>query len=197
VSLPLVLACCLLGAPAAAVAPAASAAPAADADAAPTADAAAGAKRDERTAPNVVFVEPLGNGLLYSINYARVFERWHLGLRAGASYFTWAVSKYGGSGNLTLVTLPLVASYYVPIAHSNHDIELGLGTTLLYSKASTDSTGTSYAGSRTGFDVAATAVLGYRYLPRDGGVTFGAGFTPLLRASKFLPWGGLNAGYVF
>ena len=148
-----------------------------------------------RTASNVVFAEPLGNGLLYSLNYARVVESWHLGLRAGASYFTYAVSKYGGSGKLTIVTLPLVASYYVPIAGSNHNVELGLGATVLYVAASTDSEGTRYG--RVGLDVAATGVVGWRYLPRDGGLTFGAGFTPLVRTTKVLPWGGLSAGYVF
>ncbi len=151
---------------------------------------------ESRTASNVLFVEPLGNGLLYSVNYARVIDRWHVGLRAGASFFTWSVSKYGGSGNFTLVTAPLVASYYLSIAHSNHDIELGLGATVLYSRASTDSTGTTY-GTRSGLDVAATAILGYRYLPRERGLTFGAGFTPLVRTSKFLPWAGADVGYVF
>lgn len=175
-SLSIALACCLLGA-------------------SPGVDAAADVPKPERIASNLIFVEPLGNGLLYSINYERLIGR--IGMRVGASYFTWAVSKYGASGNLMLMSAPIVGSYYVPIARSSHNVELGLGATLLWSKASTDSTGTSYSGERTGFDVAATAVLGYRYLPKDGGVTFGAGFTPLVRTTKFLPWGGLSAGYVF
>jgi hypothetical protein len=159
------------------------------------ADASTPPVRRERTAPNLVFFEPLGNGLFYSLNYERIIGRF--GLRGGASFFTWAVSKYGGSGNLTLVTVPLVASYYVPFGETDHHAELGLGATVLYLRASTDSEGTSYGGARAGFDVAATAVIGYRYLPRKGGLTFGAAFTPLVRTTKLLPWGGLSAGYVF
>jgi hypothetical protein len=75
---------------------------------------------------------------------------------------------------------------------------VGLGATVIYFAASSDSTGTKFEGTGTGLGIAATGIVGYRYLPRDGGLTFGAGFTPLLRASKgFLPWGGVNVGYAF
>ncbi len=47
-------------------------------------------------------------------------------------------------------------------------------------------------------DVAATFVLGYRYLPRDGGFNFGVGFTPMIGDGGFfpyfLPWGGISLG---
>lgn len=168
------------------------AARASSAEEAPAKDAA-----ENQTAPNLVFLEPLGNGLLYSLNYERIFERWNVGLRGGASYFTWAVSKHGGSGNLTLVSFPAVASWYAPLWGTKHHVELGLGATVLYLAASTDSTGTKFEGERAGLGVAGTAVIGYRYLPHDRGFTFGAGFTPLVRVSKFLPWGGFSVGYAF
>jgi hypothetical protein len=146
--------------------------------------------------PNTVFAEVLGNGLLYSINYERMLPAWHLGLRAGASFFTDKISSASGSGNLVLASFPLVASYYLGPLH--HKLQLGLGATILYVDASSDSTGTKYEGAVSGLGVAATAVLGYRYVPRGNGVTFGAGFTPLLRETKgFLPWGGVSAGYTF
>jgi hypothetical protein len=73
-----------------------------------------------------------------------------------------------------------------------------MGFTVLYTSASTDSTGVKYEGSGVGLGLAATGVIGYRYLPHDGGFTFGAGFTPLLRPSKgFLPWGGVTVGWQF
>ena len=68
---------------------------------------------------------------------------------------------------------------------------------ILYTKVATDSQGTTFDGERSGPGVAATAVVGYRFIPRDGGVTFGLGFTPLVRTSRFLPWGGANVGYAF
>jgi hypothetical protein len=150
-------------------------------------------ERDD--AQNVVFAEALGNGLLYSIDYERLLPAWNLGLRGGISYFTWSVSSYGGSGNLSLASFPLVASWYW--GSPNHKLQLGLGTTILYLDASTDSEGTSFGGERAGLGVAATGVVGYRYLPRAGGLSFGAGFTPLVRTSSVLAWGGLNVGYAF
>lgn len=148
-----------------------------------------------RAASNALFAEALGNGLLYSINYERFFDSWNIGLRAGASYFSFPVSSYDKSGNLKLASFPLVASYYY--GTPKHKLQLGLGGTLIYLAVSTDSTGTKFDSGRAGAAIAVTGVVGYRYLPPDGGFTFGAGFTPLLRSGSFLPWGGANAGYVF
>jgi len=144
---------------------------------------------------NVVFAEALGNGLLYPINYERVFGDRSYGLRAGASYFTHSVSTYGGSGNLVLVSFPLVASYYV--GWEQHKVQLGLGATILYLGASTDSQNVKFESDKAGLGVAATGVFGYRYMPRASGLVLGAAFTPLLRPGKLLPWGGVNVGYVF
>ena len=147
-------------------------------------------------APNMVFLEPLGNGLLYSVNYERLFPDWNLGLRAGGSYFTYRISRAEGSGNLTLLSFPIMASYYLGWEH--HKIELGLGATILYFSAASDSTGTQFEGPVSGLGVAATGTVGYRYFPHGRGLTFGAGFTPLLRTTKgFLAWGGADVGYVF
>jgi hypothetical protein len=175
-------------------APSAEAAPPAEA-AHPVPSASPSPSPSARTASNVLFGEALGSGLLYSINYERLVDSYNLGLRGGVSYFSHAVSSYGASGNLKLLTMPFVVSYY--LGTPQHKLQLGLGATVIYLAASTDSQGTSFGGERSGFGVAASAVVGYRYFPRDGGLSFGAGFTPLLRTSKFLPWGGADIGYVF
>jgi len=147
-------------------------------------------------APNVISLELLGNGLLYSLNYVRLFPAWNLGLRAGASLFVDKISNASGSGSLVLASFPFVASYFM--GPPRHKLELGLGATILYSDAASDSTGTKYQGSVSGLGVAATGVVGYRFMPVGRGFTFGAGFTPLLRATKgFLPWGGASIGYAF
>ena len=174
------------------------AAPSAQVAAAPEAAAAApGAPESRpRTALNDVFFEALGSGLTYSVNYERIIDKWNVGLRAGASYLTVPVSKYDRTGNLTLVSFPVLASYYYQLWRGHH-LQGGLGATLLYTGVASDSTGTKFVAERSGFGLAASAVVGYRYIPRDGGVSFGVGFTPLLRASKFLPWGGADVGYAF
>ena len=149
----------------------------------------------QRSAPNVLFVEALGNGLLYSVNYERLIERWRIGLRAGASFFTYSVSSYERSGNLTIVSFPLVASYY--LRWREHNLQLGLGASVLYDGAASDSQGISFGGDGSGLGLAATGVIGYRYIPRQRGVVFGVGFTPLLRVGSFLPWPGANIGFAF
>jgi hypothetical protein len=150
---------------------------------------------NETPASNMIFFEALGSGLIYSVNYERRLIP-NLGLRAGASFFTYKVSSANGSGNLTLITFPLMVSYYIGSDH--HKLELGLGATILYFSAASDSTGMQFEGAGTGLGIAANGVVGYRYFPRDNGFTLGVGFTPLLRATKgFLPWGGLSVGYVF
>jgi hypothetical protein len=150
---------------------------------------------ETRAGPHVVFAEALGNGLFYTVNYEHIFDSIHLGLRVGASYFTHSVSTYGGSGNLVFVSFPLVASYY--LGSTEHKVQLGLGATILYLDVGTDSQHTKFEGDRAGAGLAATAVIGYRYLPKGRGISFGLGFTPLLRPGRFLPWGGLNVGYAF
>jgi hypothetical protein len=150
----------------------------------------------EHVPPNAIFFEALGSGLLYSINYQRMLADIPLGLRVGASFITYKVSSAEGSGNLLLATLPLMVSYYV--GPPRHKLELGLGATVIYFSASSDSTGTKFEGPGVGLGIAASGVIGYRYMPDTRGVTFGAGFTPLLRSPKgFLPWGGASVGYAF
>jgi len=149
-------------------------------------------------ADNQVFLELLGNGLLYSLNYEWFLTAWNqrFGIRGGASFITYKISTANGAGNLVLATVPVVASWYW--GPSSHKLQLGLGASALYVSAATDATGQKFSSSEEGLGIAATAVIGYRYLPRDGGFTFGIGFTPLLRAGKgFLPWGGASGGFAF
>ena len=143
---------------------------------------------------NILDFEALGNGLIDSLNYERLYLAWNVGFRAGASFFTYKLSNATGAGNLTLATFPLVASYYY--GPPRHKLQLGLGATVLYIDASSDAAGTKFGS--TGLEVAATGVVGYRYLPKCRGFTFGAGFTPLFRTGKgFLPWGGVDVGIAF
>lgn len=149
-----------------------------------------------KPAQNAVFFEAFGSGILYSVNYQRVLDAVPIGLRAGVSFITYKVSSAQGSGNLVFATLPLLVSYF--IGPPRHKLELGLGVTPLYFSASSDATGTKFDGPGTGLGVSLSGLVGYRYVPDGRGVSFGAGFTPLLRAPKgFLPWGGASLGYAF
>lgn len=129
----------------------------------------------ERAGPlarHSVFVELLGPGLFYSLNYEHFLLDGRLGLRAGAGYFP-AFDVPSGAGPMhvpALAAFPAVASYYVPVRGSNHAMQLGAGATFLASRPWADG----------GPEVLGVLVWGYRYAPRSGGLDFGAGFTPLL-----------------
>jgi len=142
---------------------------------------------EERTANNSIFLELLGNGGLYSVNYERIFGDSNFSLRAGFSYF----SLSAGDSSTSLITIPLLVNYY--IGGLDHKLQLGAGALGAYVSASTTSTGTGYL-SGSGVGVAGTAVVGYRYIPHDGGFNFGVGFTPIVGAGGFAPFGGISFG---
>lgn len=186
--------------------PAPQAAPAAPAPAARPAPASYEAPPDDsgsglgRTANNAVFIELLGNGGVYSLNYERIFD--NFSVRAGFSYIsieaetTYKCGQSGCSearGRVSLTTFPVVGNYF--LGGANHKLQLGAGVLLasVSGRAESDFT----ASDASGFGVAGTAVVGYRYLPRKGGFNFGVGFTPLVGAGGFLPWGGISFGGVF
>lgn len=156
---------------------------------------------DERSAHNVVFGEVAGNGMMYSINYERLFGDSNFSVRAGFSYMALG---FGGktttgstvSGSTSWVTIPLLGNYYVGGARNK--LQLGLGVTILLV------TGNASSGSLWGSGEAAipcpTAVIGYRYLPQSSGFAFSVGFTPFIipgSTRPVLPWGGLSFGGVF
>lgn len=46
-------------------------------------------------------------------------------------------------------------------------------------------------------NVLGTATFGYRYQPRDGGMVFRAGWTPLADAGGVASWAGVSVGFAF
>jgi hypothetical protein len=149
---------------------------------------------DERRAKNLVYVELLGNGGMYSVNYERMFGN-VLSARIGGSYTTFTTTDSKG-GNLrgTLITAPVLVNYLA--GGQNHKFELGAGATIVYvSGSASDEKGVRSSGDGAG--VLGTGVVGYRYSPADGGFVFRVGFTPLVGKGGFLPWGGISFGGTF
>ncbi len=146
----------------------------------------------ERTAKNSLYVELLGNGGLYSLNYERNLTD-DVTARLGFSYLSLSASASDDSASVTFMSFPLMANYL--LGGGNHHLELGAGATVLYASGEVESGGSRSSGDGVG--VAGTATVGYRYQPRDGGFLFKVGFTPLVGSGGFLPWGGLSLGGVF
>lgn len=157
--------------------------------------------KHERTAMNSINLELGGNALLYSLNYER-FLGDEMSVRVGAMFMSVSATASSGtstaSANVSWFSAPLTMSY-LGIGSPNHKLELGAGAVLMYLSANGSTF--DWSGSAKGFLVAPTAIVGYRYVPTDGGFNFRAGFTPLFISaggkSTFLPWAGIAAGYGF
>jgi hypothetical protein len=147
----------------------------------------------ERKAKNLVYLELLGNGGVYSINYERMLTD-DLSARLGFSYLSVSTSAGSASAKANLVTAPALLNYTV--GGRNHRAEVGAGATLVYVSASSEG-GSGVGASGEGVAVLGTGVVGYRYAPADGGFVFRAGFTPLFGKGGFLPWGGMSFGGTF
>jgi hypothetical protein len=157
----------------------------------PLAAHAEGDAMGPRTARNTVYIELLGNALIYSLNYER-FVTDDFNLRAGIEYFSLSASSGTTSGSANLFIFPLTVSY-LGLSKGPHAFELGIGIDLAYASASTSSTGGSSFSNGT--TVAGTAIAGYRYAPRDGGFNLRAALTPIFNSNGFAPWIGLALGF--
>jgi hypothetical protein len=140
-------------------------------------------------ARNAVYVELLGNALLYSVNYDRLFTP-NVAGRVGLM-FVAAEDDDGDSG--TAAIFPLMGSYLW--GDGNSHFETGIGLAVATASFDVDEIDIDESGGGTG--VYGTGVLGYRYQRPGGGFLFRVGLTPVFTTSDFAPWFGLSFGYAF
>jgi hypothetical protein len=161
----------------------------------------------EREALNSVFVEGLGPGTIWSINYERMIID-DLGVRAGFSYMSWGAYGSGSGGSATYLTFPVQASY-TGLGNGRHSLEVSAGFTVVYTSAAVSSMGVSASGS--GASAFGTIGIGYRFHPLTTGFHFRVGLGGLLGpgfgawygdageldAFGILPWGYMSFGATF
>lgn len=132
-------------------------------------------------ARNAVYVEALGPGGWYSVNYERRVTR-DISLRGG---FT-ALDGYVGFPLMVNALLGQNGDYF----------EIGIGVVPGYTTIPLLPS-SSFIKSGKGFMYGA-ATLGYRYQPYNGGFLFRIGFTPIFAPhNTFIFWGGMSIGYAF
>jgi hypothetical protein len=158
---------------------------------------------DRRDAKNAIYLDLLGPGLIYSINYDRMLTG-DLAARIGLSYLSMGASAESSSGTtasaeFSYLAVPLTVSY-LGIGSDTNMLELGGGAVIMNVTGSgiieADDAGASADASVTLF--AATGMLGYRRQPADGGFVFRVGASPLMTfGAGFLPWGYLSLGAAF
>lgn len=140
---------------------------------------------------NSIYLELLGSGLVYSINYERSINQFLSG-RIGFMYdLLHLVIADDEDEQDRLNMLPLML-YYIP-GKSKHKLEIGLGIAFVFTKGKFDDVGifdsdTNLVGATT---------IGYRIQPESRGVIFRISFTPFFGDEGVLPWGGLSVGVVW
>jgi hypothetical protein len=131
--------------------------------------------------PNLVGVELLGRGLIYSVNYERNLTQ-RTGLGVGVAY--WSIDK----AHITIV--PLFASWN-PIG-DRHSLYLAAGTTLVNGRENSF----WFDNSESGFVAAATSSVGYQYRS-PGGFVIRPALNILLSRHGNIAWPGLTIGRRF
>jgi hypothetical protein len=140
-----------------------------------------------------MYVEVLGNGGLYSVNYERrVSETW--GLRAGVA--TWF--NDGTYIDTRMLTVPLMVSRLVGSGKGRLELAGGLLTGARFSEQDTQMWNSEI--------LSLTGTVGYRFQPRSRGMLLRAGITPFYSLNDrddaypdtgFLVTLGVSAGYTF
>jgi hypothetical protein len=157
----------------------------------------------DREAKNALYLDLLGPGLLYSINYDRVIAD-DFSARIGFSYLSYGVSVSDNAGNtgggkFSYFAIPLTVSY-LGIGSPNNMLELGAGGELLNAKGkgfvNASAGSANVSESRTFF--ALTGLAGYRHQPADGGFVFRVGFSPVAILNLItIPTGYMSLGAAF
>jgi hypothetical protein len=171
------------------------------------ADSAEVAEDVVRTAKNSVFLELLGNALVYSLNYERFSAERRVNdgfatvsLRAGFGLLVWHDSSLENRlPDNTELVFPLILNGY--FGSPEIKVQLGAGATVFINSSEAGIRFEPPIQSSSGYlkgnaRVMGTLVLGARNLPLGGGFSLGVAFTPLFDAQGFFPWGGVNVGWI-
>ncbi|MBC7745963.1 MAG: hypothetical protein H7096_12775 [Flavobacterium sp.] len=138
-----------------------------------------------------VFVEILGQGLLFTANYDTRFgnRRDGLGGRIGIGYVA--------ADNDNATTIPVSLNYLLGNG-GKHFFEIGLGATVIASKTTGSFFFEDNQGINKNSNVIGTMSFSYRLQPVNNGFSLRAGITPIFNGDFFLPYfGGLSLGYTF
>jgi hypothetical protein len=147
---------------------------------------------------NSIYVELLGHGLFYSVNYDyRISDK--VSLSAGVSI--WTIKSIDililQVKNIKFRSIPLMVNYLIGKRSSR--FELGAGIMPAYISCESGSffylLKSDDSNHNTIFPVIAN--VGYRYQPEDGGFIFRAGITPAFKAGASSVTFGLSIGYGF
>lgn len=134
---------------------------------------------DSHFSRNAIYVEALGQGGIYSVNFDHRFTK-EIGFRAGFTTWSW------------MTGLPLMINYLGP-GPVDH-FEIGIGALVGLSTLNLPS---PFENGLNRGHIIGTGTVGYRYQPDNGGLVFRLDFTPWFGYKYFEAWGGVSLGYAF
>jgi hypothetical protein len=137
-------------------------------------------------APSAVYVELLGNGLLYSINYDH-----RIAPKLAARVGFMGLGGVSDSASASVFAAPVMVSYL--FGEGNSHFEVGAGVML--AAGAIDEVDTVEDESFS--SAVGTATVGYRYQRPQGGFVFRTGLTPFFDHRGFAPSFGISFGYGF
>jgi hypothetical protein len=148
----------------------------------------------ERTAYNAVYLELLGAGVFYSLNYDRRIG--DVAVRLGGMYVSLsAANSVGDSVRATWIGVPISVSY-LGIGSERNCLEIGAGVTINHFSGAVDNFGVkSNSDSATAFF--GHGIIGFRHQPLGGGFFFRAGLSPIIGSGFWLPWPHVGLGGTF
>jgi hypothetical protein len=121
-----------------------------------------------KLAPNSIYAEGLGAGIVYSLNYERMVLD-DLAVRGGFGYLSMGATATANGETIgasaSWLNIPITVSY-TGVRAGKHALELGGGTTLTYASGAASGVGRSTSAS--GMSALGTAMVGYRIHPVDG-----------------------------
>lgn len=135
----------------------------------------------EETSRNQVYLDALGPGFLYSLNYERRLNR-TFGMRWGVGGLPISQARYGISFGMLTATLG------GPI----HSLHAGVGGGIAWFK---DVSVFEIKDVLTGVGVFS---IGYQFQPQPRGLFIRVAYTPFWNSEVIAPlWGGLSIGWAF
>ncbi len=152
-------------------------------------------QEEPRFTQNCVYLELLGQGILYSVNFDHRFTP-SVSVRIGFTSWSFPTFFVLGGGRIDFLGVPLMVNYLSGEGRSH--LELGCGIVLC--RASMSETwlwGEPVGVGTEAAKVLGTATIGYRYQPRTKGLMVKVAFTPLFSSKRVLPMGGISLGFAF
>ena len=144
---------------------------------------AANAQENSNVHQNNIYIELLGNGIIWSVNYERMIFSNSI-IKVGLGYIPKMENDFISAPQSILIPIDYI---HLIDMNDNAKIDIGIGLTFKF--------GEEEYGDKD--EIIPNAILGYRYQPNINGFMFRISFSPYISENRFFPWIGISFGQKF